>query len=816
MIKNYITIALRSLMASKLHSSINVFGLGLGIAVCFLITLYVHDEWTFDTFHTKANRIYRVWGSEDWGEKQQFFNTVTPFPMGPTLKSNFPEVENQVRFNNIGAAVKVGKDQYTETVSIGGQDFFEVFDFVPIRGSLSGALSGQNNIVLTRSTALKYFGNEDPVGKLISIQLAEAFEEFVVRAVVEEIPTNSSLQFSLLMSDLNYTRLYNPGTLTSGWFNINPETYVLLQDQVDPRQLEKKFPPVFRTALGEENFAKSHYKVGLQPLTSIHLDNSFPTGIAPVSDQKYSYILVAIAALILLVACINFVTLSIGRSIQRAKEVGIRKVVGAKRQQLIAQFIGEALMVTLVAIVIGMFFSWFGLNTFNELSGKNLAVRPDVFSILTLLCLIAVIGLLAGSYPAFVLSNFKPIAILKGKISGSSKQGLRKALVGIQIVLSIFLISSTLVMRQQLSFLQNKDLGFNREQLVVIPLPVSRAGRMAERVKAGFEQAEQFKTELSKVPAVLASCGSSHDFGNGGWTNIGYTDDLGNYRTFSMNVVDDDYLPTLKMEVANGRNFSDSITSDYRRAVIVNEAFVKEYGWKDPIGMRIPGKAFNDHEIIGVVKDFNYASLYSRVAPLVLVMNASIPLSGSENINIDNSPFPKLIMRLAPGNLSASMDEVKGVWDRLTNGSEFDFAFVDQSLAAQYRNDQHLGKIVTVTTVLAMIIGSLGLYALASLAMQHRTKEVSIRKVMGASEQSLLMLLSKDYFYLIGISLILSVPLTWYLMDRWLQSFEYRVGVGWGVFAIAGLISMVIAGLTISYQTIKTTWTRPAETLKYE
>lgn len=815
MFKNYLTIAFRSLAASKVHSLINVFGLGLGIAVCFLISLFVRDEWTFDTFHTKANRIYRVHALENWGENQQFFNTVTPFPMGPTLKSNFPEVESQVRFNNIGTTVKVGKDQFTETVSIAGRDFFKVFDFKSVLGNPSDALAGQNNVVLTRPMALKYFGEGDPIGTEISIQLGENFEEFVVKAVVEEIPANSSLQFTILISDLNYPRLYNERML-SAWFNIFPETYVLLHDDVNPLELEKKFPPVFRTALGEDDFNKSHYTAGLQPLTSIHLGSSFPVGIAPVSNPKYSYILLGIAVLILLVACINFVTLSIGRSIKRAKEVGIRKVVGAKRQQLMFQFIGEALIVTLISLGVGLLLSWISLTTFNDLSGKQLRLHLDAFTILTATCLTIIIGLFAGSYPAFVLSNFKPISILKGRISGGNKQGLRKVLVSIQIVLSIFLISSTLVMRRQLNYLQSKDLGFQREQLVIIPLQVPRSGRLPERVKAGFEKVELFKSELTKVSDIVSACGSSHDFGNGGWTHIGYTDDLGTYRTFNMNVVDDDYIPTLKMEMVFGRNFSDANSSDYRRAVIVNEAFVKEYGWKEPIGKRIPGKGFIDHEIIGVVKDFNFASLYTKVTPLVLVMDAGIPLSGSENINIDNSPVPKLIVRFKAGNIPEAIGEVKTVWDRLTNGAEFDFSFVDQTLAAQYRNDQNLGKIVTITTILAMIIGSLGLYALASLAMQNRTKEISIRKVMGASEQSLLMLLSKDYVYLIGVSLVVSVPITYYLMDRWLQSFEYKVPVGWGVFLMAGALSLVVALLTISYQAIKTAWSKPAETLKCE
>jgi len=397
--------------------------------------------------------------------------------------------------------------------------------------------------------------------------------------------------------------------------------------------------------------------------------------------------------------------------------------------------------------------------------------------------------------------------------------GLRKILVGVQLVLSIFLISSTLLMRKQLSLLQNKNLGFNKEQLAVLQLNVPRVpgkNRLSQRVQAGFEKAEQFKPELSRFPGIAAICASSHDFGDGSWTNIGYTDDNGVYRNFNSNSIDDDYIPVMKMELVAGRNFSSENPSDMNRSIIVNEAFVKEYGWSDAIGKRIPGKGFSDHEIIGVVKDFNYSALYTKVEPLVMVMDPAIVLSGSENINFENSPIPKLLVRLSPGNMSATIDKIKVVWEKLTGGEEFVFNFVDERLAAQYRNDQNLGKIISIATLLAIVIGSLGLYGLASLAMQNRTKEISIRKVLGATEQSLLVLLSKEYILLVGISLILSVPVTWYLMNQWLQSFEYKVEIGFESFLVAGGISLLVALFTISYQTIKTASAQPAETLKYE
>ncbi len=814
MIRNYLKIAFRSLWRNKVHSTINILGLSLGIACCVLIALFVNDEWTFDTFHTKADRIYRVYVKEDWGENQQFFNTITPMPMGPALKDNLPEIENYVRFVGTTSFVKVGDKQFSEGVVVADRTVFSVFDFELLQGERDQVLRDQHNVVISKDMAEKYFGQSDPLGQTISVQLGENFEDFTVTGI-SQVPTNSSIQYNLLIPDHNYTKLFNERLLTSGWFNINASTYVLLRADVSRTQAESKFPNLFLKLLGEENFKQSNYAPGLQPLTSIHLDNSYPAGDAPVSDPRYSFILGAVALLILFVACINFVTLSVGRSMKRAREVGIRKVAGAERTQLMAQFVGEAILVTALALVLGLLLSVLTLPLFNELSGKQLVISISGFLLVIVSSLLVIIGLLAGSYPAFVLSAFKPIAVLKGSLqTGNTRQRVRQVLVGVQLVLSIFLISSTLIMKQQLQFLQNKNLGFNKEQLAVVQLNVPRVGGLAARVAAGFVEAEKFKTEINKISNVVASGAASHDFGNGGWTEVGYTDAQGTYRTFNMNVVDADYIPLMKMEMSVGRNFTESVAD--RKAVVVNEAFAGEYGWTDVNGKRIPGKNFGDHEVIGIVKDFNYTSLYTAVTPLVMVQDAALILAGSENININNSPIPKLFVRLAPENMPVTLGQIKSVWDNLTNAEEFSFTFVDQALDAQYRSDQNLGKIVSLATLLAVIIGSLGLYALASLAMQNRKKEISIRKVLGATEQSLLVLLGREYVALIIVCLVVSVPLTYYLMQNWLSTFQYRVEIGATVFLLAGGISLLIALLTISYQALKTAWTQPADTLKYE
>ena len=760
MFRNYIKIAFRSLGKAKAHSMINIFGLGLGITCCILISLFVRDEMTFDRFHSKAERIYRVWAKEDWGgANQQFFNTVTPFPMGPTLKDKLPEVEAQVRITFTNTQVKIGEKHFNEQLAVAGRDFFNVFDFKTSYGTTEHALESQNNIVISQRVAIKYFGDADPVNKVVAVQIGEKFEDFMVKAVTHDPPATSSINFDLVTSELNYERLYDD-RLTS-WFSVFPETYVLLANGVDPATVEKKFPPIFKTALGEDDFKNSKYTAGLQPLTDIHLNPDFPVGNAPVSNPKYSYILAAVAILILIVACINFVTLSIGRSMTRAKEVGIRKVVGALRSQLVAQFVGEAILVTSFALIAGILFAVLIMPAFNDLAGKQLVFSFDQFLIFVITTLLIVIGLISGSYPAFILSSFQPVSILKGVMKGSSRQSLRKVLVGIQLMLSIFLISSTLLMREQLSFLQNKDMGFDKDQLVAVQTVVPRVGRIPERIKAGFEKVEQLRMELIKFPEIISACGSAHDFGTGNWINIGYTDDKSNYRTFYINVIDEKYIRVLQMKLIAGRNFEEGSPSDKRRGVIVNEAFVKELGWADAVGKKIPGKNFGDHEIVGVVKDFNYSPLYTKVKPLVLVEDPTFIFMGSENMNVDARPIPKLMARLKAGAVGTGLERIKEAWKKVSGEEELSFVFVDESMEKQYKSDQNLGKIVTIAAMLAILIASLGLYALASLAMQNHTKEISIRKVMGADDNSLLILLSKEYVFLIAVCLVISVPITW-------------------------------------------------------
>jgi len=814
MLKNYIKIAFRNIWKTKLHSFITVTGLATGIACCLLIILFVKDEWTFDKFHAKADRIYRAWVFEDYGPDEQFFNTTTPYPLGPALQENFSEVAAFVRYGQMGQTIKAGVDNFTETVNVVGTNFFDVFDFKPLYGKVKHVLEEKSNVVLTESMAQKFFGVTNAVGETIEMDFGDGPRVFTVKAIVSDPPTNSSLQFSIIISDLNNDVLVSNRALQS-WYNVQPETYVVLQQGTDVKRLEAKIPSMVKQIMGE-NYVEGEYNIGLQPLTDIHLNNEMPVGIAAVSDPQYAIILSAIALLILFLGAVNFVSLSISRSIGRAKEVGVRKVVGARRNELIFQFLSEAIVTTIIATGVGILLAYLFLPLFNELAGRSLILSVSWFTVSVVVALLLIIGVMAGSYPALVLSGFQPINILKGSaFRVNTKQGLRKALVGLQFVLTVFLISTTLLMQKQLNYLQSKNLGFDKEHLMVVQLNTQGDGMMS-RINKGFEKATLFENELQGSSAIQKIAAANHTVGTGGWTNVGYTDDQGKYRTFDMLAVDENYIPTMQMEMVAGRNFSKENTSDDRRAVIINEAMMEAYGWEDPIGKRLPGKNFEDHEIIGVVRDFNYNSLHGKVEPLAIVMNPMALAAGIENIGVGSNPIPKLLIRVNGDQIASAIQTVESTWDKLTGGEEFQYTFVDQTLATQYSQEQNLGKVVSIATILAMVIGCMGLFALASLNMQNRTKEVSIRKILGASQSTILLLLSKEYMILILGALLVSIPITLYFINQWLADFAYQIEIGVGSFVLTASLVMIIAVLTIAYHAINTARKQPAETLKYE
>lgn len=803
MFRNYLKVAIRNLLRHKLYTFINVAGLSLGIAFCLLILLFVKDEWSYDTFHPQAEKIYRLATKEITADKQLYFGTSTAFVLAPVLKQNLAEVESTVRVALHQNLIRNGAAIFAENIHVVDTNFLDVFNFPLIKGDKATALKSPSSVILTQETAKRVFGEAEPVGKTINIKLRETDYSFTVSGVAKNPPSNSSIRFDYLISFENAGKIWNERALLS-FFQVYGENYVKLTPTGSITQVEKKLPAIIKQQLGEDHTGQ--YQVLFQPITDIHLNTDFPEGLEPISDPSYSYILGTVALLVLLIASINFITLSLGRSIDRAREVGVRKVVGAVRNQLVLQFWGEAILVSFLALILGIGLARLVLPVFNELADKTLTY-PLLSSItLASILLALVVGLLAGVYPALFLSNFNPIAVLKGRLQVGDAGIYRRFLIGFQFVLSIALIICTLIMSQQLNFLQNKNLGFDKEQVIIIPTGVAN--------QEALSLFERMKNDLENHPSIAEISHSVFSIGEG-WIQADYRDYNKTVRPFMMNIVDADFLKTIKANLITGRDFSREITSDISQGIIVNEALVKEYGWKEPLGQRLPGPDFPAHQIIGVVADFNYESLHTPVKPLVLALSDSL-LQGTENVMFHASSRRKIMVRVKPSNLQTTVSLLEQTWKKAASNLPFNYSFVDETLNNQYRREIRLGHMMNYATGFAIFISCMGLFSLATLAVQKRRREIGVRKVMGASLTNIILMFSKEFAILVLIAFMVATPVAYYVMHTWLQDFEYQVGISLWTFLLAGVLSLVIALITVSYQVIKAAIANPVNALRSE
>ncbi|GAB3489568.1 ABC transporter permease [Spirosoma knui] len=805
MLRNYLKIALRSFAKHKVYSFINLGGLTVAITCCLLLGLYIRHEWSFDRFHTKSDRLYRAWTEEEY-KGDRFKNVTTPYVLGPTLKETFPEIEAMSRVQASNFNVQKGTETFSERIHLADPAFFQMFDFPLVSSRTSNPLQELFSVVLTEDMAQKYFGSENPLGKTLNIQLDNAMQAFTVKAIAKNVPTNSSIRFGILLPMAHVKSIASDRALKS-WFNVTPETYVLLGKSASADKLAAKYPAMLRTALGDK-YKGDNYIVNLQPIPDIHLNKELDGGYEPISDPTYSYILSGIALFLLVIACINFMTLSLGRSVSRAQEVGVRKAMGAMRSQLMNQFWSEALLMTVLAVSLGVFFSLALTPMFGQLANQQLQFRFDGTTVLLLVGLVLTVGLVAGSYPALVLSGFRPVEVLKGKLSLKGDVSLfRRILVVVQFSLSIMLIAGTFILNQQLGYLQNKSLGYQKEQTVVIP---TRTGG-----EEGRALVDRFKNAVASQKEVIAITSSAFPFASGGWGDIGFTDNQKVYRKCLFNVVDPYFLPTYGIKLVAGRNFDPKNSADNYGAIIVNQAFVKQFGWKNPINERIPGK-FPAHRVIGVTDDFHYASLHEKVQPLILMMRSDSIFEGIENLMFQSSPSPDLSIKLTAGNLPQKVAMLEQTWKRVAPDLPFSFTFLDEDLQRQYESEQRLGHIVTIASGLSILIACLGLFGLATLAVARRTKEIGVRKVLGASVPSIVNLLARDFLKLVLVAIVIASPLAWYAMHQWLQNFAYKIDMQWWVFLLAGALALLIAFLTVSFQSVKAALANPVKSLKME
>lgn len=804
MLRNYFKVALRYLSKHKGYTLINVLGLGVGIACCILIMLFVKSELSFDRFHTKSDRIHRAWLEEHY-QGEIFRNTATPIPLGPVLQAGLPEAETTCRVANLTPMVTYNNNTFTEPVSMVDSTFFNLFDFDFQTGNKSSALATNNAIVVTEAAAKKYFGKEPAIGKNLEVQLGDAKVLFTVTAIVKDLPLESSIRFAMLIPFSNASYIYSEATRTRAWSNVSVGTYILLKEGAKAADANHKIASIMNPLVAK-NYKPGEYLVRLQPLSDLHFNATLPAEVDRDSNPKYSYILGTIGLLILLIACINFVTLSIGRSVTRALEVGVRKVLGAGRRQLIRQFWGEAVLLTFLALIIGVGLAVVFLKPFNELASRELTLSFNGFTILFCFLVLCLIALVAGIYPAIVMSGFRPIEVLKGRQNAGYRIGFfRKALVVGQFVASIVMIIATISIGKQLNYLQSKDLGYKREQVIIVPtnLPMGEGDQLASR----------FRNTLAGNPQVLSSTTSLFSMAEYGWMSLGYTDNQKVFRQFRFNTVDADFIHSMGLQIVKGRAFAKDNPAD-SNVILVNEALVREYGWKDPIGQKLPGTY--EQQIIGVVKDFHYESLHAAIKPAVLALKPDSIFSRSSDVNFAFSPRPRVTVRFKEGNVQEHLDYLRSVWKSVAGDRDFEYQFLDDALATAYQQEQRLGNIVKYASVLSIFIACMGLFGLATLVVVRRTKEIGIRKVLGAEVTNIVALLSKDFIIMVLVASLIAFPLAWWALNKWLQDFAYRIDIPLALFALSALAALVIALLTVSIQAIRAALTNPVKNLRTE
>ncbi len=794
MIKNYLKIAFRNLWKHKAFSAINILGLCIGMTASFLIFLYVSFELGFDSFHKKADRIYRI--VCDIKTPTEVINASGPaWAVAPNVKDEFPEVESFVRIaGEDNVLIRSGDIKFEEKdVMWADSAFFQVFDFKLLKGDRMTALKEPFSIVFTETTAKKYFGDKDPMGQTLLIT-GEAFPAKVT-GVMQDIPENSHIRGDAVLSMSTITQKFNTG-IDSQWGSYGARAYLLLKANSNANALEKKFPAFLEKRNGTQMKQSQMYAtLFLEKLEDVYLRST--RNASKTGNIRNVYIFSIVAIFILFIACINFVNLATARSAERAKEVGLRKVVGAERSQLARQFLGESVMLTIIAFLFSIALSALLLPMFNHLAGKEVSAGIFAnFSYLLWLLIAAIgIGLIAGIYPALVLSSFQPVSVLKGRFTtGTRGILLRKGLVVSQFTISIVLIIGTIIVYRQMNYMRASELGFNKDQVMVIDT-------------SGDPAKQTFKETLSGIPGVQSTAMSSSVPGGG---NPGAYSEIENKNgdlqiaNLDLYFVDFDFIPQFKFKMAAGRPFSKDFSTDTTQAMVLNEAAVKLFGYASPeeaIGRRFKQWG-REGKIVGVVKDFHFRSLQQQIKPLSM----RIEPGGSNLVTVN----------LSASNLSNTIAAIQNKWNTLIPNRPFDYYFLDEFFDRQYRSEERFGKLFLNFAFIAIFISCLGLLGLASYSTMLRTKEIGIRKVMGASVPGIVNLLSKDFLKLVFISFIIAAPIAGYMMYEWLKDFAFRTDMSWWIFAAAGLIAFIIAIFTVSFQAIRAAIVNPVKSLRSE
>jgi putative ABC transport system permease protein len=806
-LRNYFKIALRNLLKYKVYSFINIAGLATGVACCLLILLFVQDELSFDRWNENADRIVRFGVDAQLGD-QTFYGAVTSAPMAAALKEEFPEVEETARFRSFGFPVIRYNDKVfsEERFYWADSSIFKVFSLKFIAGDPNTALNQPGNVVMTQSMVRKYFGDENPMGKSIN---SDNRRDYLVTGVIEDIPVNSHFHFDFIASLSSY-----PVSSNTFWLSNNFYTYALLKEGVEVEEFEKKIQslvtkyigPTLESVLGITFDAAEgqggKYEFVVQPLTDIHLRSDLDYDIEANSDILYVYMFSVIAVLLLLIACINFMNLTTARSANRAKEVGIRKTLGSSQPQLIRQFLVETILMSSIAIFFSIVIVEALLPLFNDLTGKQISTNyfNDILSLPLLIGLAILVGVLAGIYPAFFLSSFKPVVVLKGKLRSSSKTPwLRSGLVIAQFTVSIILIIGTVVVYNQMEFIQNKKLGFDKDKIIIIKKTDDLNVRL-----------QPFMQELLTNNEILEVSNSFNIIGEALDNNVHRVAREGIIENHIINVflADYDFTDTYKLNVKEGRYFSREWISD-TLAVVMNESAVKAMGLTDPVGKFIMSpsntpEGFSNIKIIGIIEDFHYESLHNPIKPLLIRLKPEEAFGRYLSVRVNTADF------------SSTLSYIERLWSKYANNQAFEYTFYDNEFARIYAAEGRTKQIVTIFSVLSILIACLGLFGLSSFTTEQRTKEIGVRKVLGASVGGIVVLLSKEFTRWVIISIIIAAPAAYFIMDSWLQNFAYRIDISLWTILLAGVAAIIIALLTVSFQAVRAAVSNPVKALKYE
>ena len=798
MIKNYFKTAFRNLQRNKVYAFINIAGLSLGLACAMLIILYVKDEVSYDRFHSNGSNIYRIVTQsidKNGGKGRKDGNTG--FFQGPRFTANVPEIQSFVRLQSGYEDIKVGTEIKSQDLLRVDSNFFSVFSFPLLSGDPKNCLKDPYAIVLSEEAAKTQFGTTDAIGRTILLKQDSSFVSYKVTAVAKKSPQNSSIKFEMLLPlKVSADEEQN----SENWFNFFLNTFVVLAPQAGVQTTEAKIGRIY-TADSKEAKKMLTEKYGpmdwnneyqLQPFTDMHLSTELPAqnGLSNASNPMYAYILSGIALFILLIACINFVNLTVARSVKRAKEIGIRKVVGGDRRQLIMQFLGESFLLCIIAFVLALALVQLVLPMFNSLSNKALALSYlfDVKLIAGYIILFTITGLLAGFYPAIVLSGYNPVQTLYSRFNLAGKNYLQKSLVVFQFALASFLIIATFTIYAQFNFLTTEKLGYDDSNLVLI-----------NKHNLKRNELKLLKDELMKNPNFVGVAPK-----NGGqWGTVAKISNDSTVQ-FSYETVDESYLPLLKIPLVQGRNFSTEFPFDSSNTVLVNEAFVEKAGWKEPIGQEVNFWFNNEkYRVAGVVKNYHYTSLNEKIGPQLFTMK------GGNNYGMAS-------IKIKPNTETESLKHIAQTFKKLFPINPYSYTFKNEQNLKNYEAEAKWKQIMLFGAVLTIFISCIGLFGLSVLSTEKRTKEIGIRKVLGASVNNIVVTLSGDFLKLVVIAMIIAIPIAWLTADKWLQNYPYRIALDWWLFAIAGILVIMVALLTVSFQSVKAALANPVKSLRTE